>query len=290
MAIPRCLLVVCAAPSNRYLLQVRSSIRLLAECACHPSASLFQLALVKGAPMSPRPYPPRRRPGFTLIELLVVVAIIAVLIAILLPSLGRAKQNARRVQCAAVLRSWGQGVQLYSQQNDNWIQGKDGSIGWAISGGPYSSQFGNKSQGDKMRTCPGDPAIVPGQVSYLFTRFNPKGATMWKMDSIKGPGSKMLMCDAYNNAQNNFVSEIQRPGNSSLPTMLIALGGTGAQFNAKTDIENRHGPNGGNVSFYDYHVEAASWGDYLANIPNQPWSATGPMPGDETKKWTVAGE
>jgi prepilin-type N-terminal cleavage/methylation domain-containing protein len=47
----------------------------------------------------------KRFRGFTLIELLVVVAIISVLIAILLPSLGRVKETARRTVCASNLRS-----------------------------------------------------------------------------------------------------------------------------------------------------------------------------------------
>ena len=63
----------------------------------------------------------RRNSGFTLIELLVVVAIIAVLIAILLPSLGRAKANAVRVKCGAQERQWGTVITMYAHENFDWF-------------------------------------------------------------------------------------------------------------------------------------------------------------------------
>jgi prepilin-type N-terminal cleavage/methylation domain-containing protein len=55
-----------------------------------------------------------KRRGFTLIELLVVVAIIAMLISILLPSLGQAKEMANRAYCCANLRGIGISLQTYS--------------------------------------------------------------------------------------------------------------------------------------------------------------------------------
>ncbi len=57
----------------------------------------------------------RLRHGFTLIELLVVISILALLVSLLLPALGRAREQARRVVCAGNLRQVGMGLVVYAQ-------------------------------------------------------------------------------------------------------------------------------------------------------------------------------
>ncbi len=66
-----------------------------------------------------RSYTYKKKRGFTLIELLVVISIIALLIAILLPSLGRARELANEAVCAANVRGIIQSMFIYAQTNQN---------------------------------------------------------------------------------------------------------------------------------------------------------------------------
>jgi prepilin-type N-terminal cleavage/methylation domain-containing protein/prepilin-type processing-associated H-X9-DG protein len=131
----------------------------------------------------PRGRSPRR--AFTLIEVLVVVAIIALLVAILLPSLARAREQSRRVMCANQLGEFGRGIHLYTFDNKDSLPGPVHAAveletsnlsgtgeynGWHLASF-IRRYFGEKYRGtngketDLIGSCPTAAAIAPNRLN-----------------------------------------------------------------------------------------------------------------------------
>ena len=80
----------------------------------------MQVSVAADAAVLPKRRAGRAR-GFTLVELLVVIGIIALLMSILLPTLGRVREQAAATQCMSNLRSFGQVLHIYASGNNGRI-------------------------------------------------------------------------------------------------------------------------------------------------------------------------
>lgn len=113
----------------------------------------------------------RQQAGFTLIELLVVIAIIAILAAMLLPALAKAKSKAQRIQCTSQLKQLGLGITLFTLDRDDMFPpAAYGTAGGQLAWDTYIYQYlgGRIAEADllvgvmdldfspKIELCPAD--------------------------------------------------------------------------------------------------------------------------------------
>lgn len=112
--------------------------------------------------------------AFTLIELLVVVAIIALLISILLPSLSRARELSKRTVCASNLRGLGQAMYIYAQDGDKF----------PVTSGYKGASQANTLWGAFRTTIPPTATAAAGSVT----------ADLWVMVRANNTTPKQFIC------------------------------------------------------------------------------------------------
>jgi prepilin-type N-terminal cleavage/methylation domain-containing protein/prepilin-type processing-associated H-X9-DG protein len=109
---------------------------------------------------------PVRHRAFTLVELLVVIGIIALLIGILLPALNRAREAGNQTRCLSNLRTLGQAMQMYLNNNNGYYPGHchiNGSIAYAIWPVRLRQYLGDANQ--QVFYCPDQPESYQWQVT-----------------------------------------------------------------------------------------------------------------------------
>ncbi len=124
--------------------------------------------------------------GFTLIELLVVIAIIAILAALLLPVLAKAKTRAQRIACMSNMRQWGLAFRMYTDDNGDRVP-EEGDVTQPI------SSPGSKTASDNLHAgwarCVVPYAAQPTLVS-LYQETNPPlpgGRTIFSCPNAPAP-------------------------------------------------------------------------------------------------------
>ncbi len=125
----------------------------------------------------------KRVRGFTLIELLVVVAIIGLLLSILMPSLRRARDQAKQVKCQASLRQIGVAFEAYASNHRSWYPSWSAWHVWGFFGTEADGTNGDsegpawterlKDDGSlpsiEIYTCPSFPTHLP--ITYFQTAY-----------------------------------------------------------------------------------------------------------------------
>jgi prepilin-type N-terminal cleavage/methylation domain-containing protein/prepilin-type processing-associated H-X9-DG protein len=170
----------------------------------------------------------RHAAAFTLIELLVVIAIIAILAGMLLPSLARAKEAGKRINCVSNLRQIGISANIYADENNGFYPPRPG--GAITERWPAALRDGYRNL--KVLLCPSDPPDpVSGNStnesdaafrSYIFNGWNDafgstiadvKPGAMMRESGVSHPSETILFGEKKPNSNHYYMDLFEGTGN-----------------------------------------------------------------------------
>jgi prepilin-type N-terminal cleavage/methylation domain-containing protein/prepilin-type processing-associated H-X9-DG protein len=227
---------------------------------------------------------------FTLIELLVVIAIIALLAAMLLPALGKAKDVGMRATCSSQLKQLGTCAHLYQNDNQDWLapfrgnwngygywHHKDvGSMLRYTSYKDFGSNriYSNPSMIKKFCHCPADPnqfglsfdntgryGSEPFSYGYnemtgdagrlQYARYN-----YHRVRDIKYPTNGIMFADI--NSENNQKGSYNKYAGLGIPNGSIGI----VWFDKPYSVLSPRHNNGTNACRFDGSVKSYKWGEF----------------------------